>query len=161
MLPVGRMYEGCPAFADPIPTAQEFIDGIPHKSTDTAASGALGEVLRAMHSRKMHYYTILKDEMELSNLKFKQAFPDLGPASGGTHPLSEDGWRRLTHAWKFNTTAVYVKHMLTKHGGELCSVGNEVWELFPASGGNHRKACFWHYQFATMVAESNQDAVIQ
>ena len=114
-----------------------------------------------MHSRKMHYYTILKDEMELSNLKFNEAFPDLSPASGGKHPLSDEGWRRLTSAWKFNTTSDYVKHMLTLHDGELRSVGNEAWERIPASGGIHRKACFWHYQFATKVAESNQDAVIQ
>ena len=99
--------------------------------------------------------------MELGECpKFNEAFPDLGPASEGAHPLNDDGWARVTNGWNMKTEADYLKHVLTRHDGEMRSVGNEVWERIPASGGIHRKACFWQYQFATTVAESNQGAVI-
>ena len=50
-----------------------------------------------MHSRKMYYFLKkLKPNIEANNgIKFVQAFPDLGPASGGTLPLGKDSQDRL------------------------------------------------------------------
>ena len=53
--------------------------------------------------------------------------------------------------WGVRSHADYVKHILTKHGGEARLVGEATWVPFPASGGqvSVRNARFWHCQFAT------------
>ena len=81
--------------ADPIPLLDEFVTGIPHKSD--SAPGELWCFVRAMHSRKMYYFLKkLKPNIEANNgIKFVQAFPDLGPASGGALPLGKDNQDRL------------------------------------------------------------------
>ena len=145
------VYAGLPAFADPIPSAEEFISGITHKNSNPVNRGQMWDVLRAMHSRKMHYFPRLKDDMSDQALRFNLAFPDLSPDSGGTQPLGEDGWQRLYEAFKLSRPADYVKHILTLHDGEVRMVGSGDWELLPASGGTFRRACFWHYQFASKV----------
>jgi len=57
----------------------------------------LWDFVRAMHSRKIYYFLKkLKPNIEANNgIKFVQAFPDLGPASGGKLPLGKDNQDRL------------------------------------------------------------------
>ena len=115
----------------------------------------LFDVPRAFASTKMHYFTKLKKRIEAGELmrptewKFEDAFPDSSPASGGTQPLSEEGWETLRHEMRLQTKADWVKHILTKHDGEVRLVGYSLWAPFPASGGNVANAKFWSYQFAS------------
>ena len=145
-----------PSYANPIPTAQEFIAGIDHHNSNPDHQGVKWDVVRALQSTKMHYLTQLKKFMEDpasgGNLerKFQEAFPNLMPPSGGMEPLDDGMWQRLEWEFNVNTEADYVKHILTKHDGEARLVHDiDKWEPFQASGGNVYNARFWHYQFVS------------
>ena len=45
---------------NPLPEAQDYIDGIDHKSSNANVRGVLLNVPQAIHTCKMHYYTLLK-----------------------------------------------------------------------------------------------------
>ena len=68
---------------------QEWVEGIPHRGGPASASGEDWQVLRAWHSKKMHYLAKLAAEFkEERSQKVLVAFPDLSPASGGVNPLA-------------------------------------------------------------------------
>ena len=50
-------------FAEPIPTATAFIDGIDHRNNNPSKVGQKWCVPRAIHSSKMHYLTKIQREM--------------------------------------------------------------------------------------------------
>ena len=155
-----EVYEQLPALADPIPGPEpdEWISGVPHYSAKESASGELWSVLRAMHSRKMHYATkltrVLKDDPETKLIK---CWPDLSPASGGRQPLSSENQRNLVQAFQMKGPMGMIKHIFTWHDGEVRRVGEERWDPFPVSDGQIAKACFWQYQFCKKVGASNQN----
>jgi len=148
-----------PLLADPIPSPDEFVTGIPHKSD--SASEPRWDFVRAMHSRKIYYLLKrLKPNIEAKkSAKFLEAFPDLSPASGGTLPLGKENQDRLREQLGCNSWADYLKHILTLHDGEVRLAGNGGdsggWDVFPVSGGMLRKQCFWHYQYM-FEAETRQ-----
>ena len=155
-----NIYTQLPSLADPIPSPEEFISGIPHKSSNPSASGELWPVLRAMHSRKMHYLTRLAQKVdEGPKKKLATCWPDTSPASGGLamYPLSVENQRNMGESWKIKKNSDYLKHLLALHDGEVRRVGWTMSTPFAASGGNLQKACFWQYQFCNQVVASNQD----
>ena len=154
---MARLYDELPGLADPIPSPDEFVTGIPHKSD--SAREPRWDFVRAMHSRKIYYLLKrLKPNIEANkSAKFVQAFPDLSPASGGTLPLGKENQDRLREQLGCNSWADYLKHILTLHDGEVRLVGNGGWEVFPVSGGMLRKQCFWHYQYMFEVVGCSQD----
>ena len=154
-------------YASPIPQASEFLTGVPHKSTNNKLD-KLVEVVHALHTTKMHYYTQLKEQFEKQaqlpapggaqpasgadkRWKFDEAYPNLMPPSEGLEPLTPESWREYQANYNIKDHAEYVKHILAKHDGEARFVGEATWVPFPASGGiNPTNARFWHYQFATV-----------
>ena len=93
----------------------------------------------------------------LERWKFADAFPNLSPPSCGLEAHTEESWLRLQTQFGLRSKAEFVKHILTKHDGEARLVVDDGWIPFPVSDGglypgvqtSIRKACFWHYQFAT------------
>ena len=157
-----------PTYANPIPAAWEFMDGIPHHNDNPDNEGALWNVVRAIASTKMHYYARIQQQMAsatraasgaaASNLsqrllvlqgqggaKFQEAFPYL-PRGGTVECLQPPTWDFLKRKFKMTTHAEYVKHILNNHDGEARFVGDTGWTRLPDDAV--RKACFWHYQFA-------------
>ena len=93
-------------------------------------------VSRAIATTKMHYLSQLQGwlrqkecDRPLEGHRFYEAYPDLSPASGGTLPMTEVGWRAVG-SLKVNDGADYIKHVLTKHEGEAKFVGDEQWQEF-------------------------------
>ena len=100
----------------------------------------------------MHYYTLLKEEMEnaprSSSWKFPMEFPDIAPFIALVVPLTEATWRVLQGPpLRIRTTAIYLQQILTLHDGEVRFVGIPGWKPFQASGGQQYKACYWHPQY--------------
>jgi hypothetical protein len=146
-------------YADPIPRQQDFINGIDHKNNNPRNSGQMWDVVRALHSRKMHYWSkLIKVIEQTPDLKFCEAHPHLSPASGGTQRMGDRTWQSLKKEMGLQSKADYVKHMLTMHDGEVRLVGAEDFyialeEFAPGESLYH--PCFWNYQFATH-AETRQ-----
>ena len=136
-------------WANPIPSAENFVNGVSHWNNNSANLNKLWDVVRATHSTKMHYFSKLKADMSSDALRFNQSFPDLSPESDGHDRLSDSTWQHLQQAFDLNDKTDYVKHILAKHDGEARMLSDHSWDPFPASGGNVRQACYWHYQFAT------------
>ena len=144
-----QVWDQVPEFADPMPSAAEFISGIPHKNSDPKNKDQFWAVERAFASNKMHYYTKLRRQMlgeteASADWPFLQAFPDLSPASGGMNPLTDDAWNLLKEEMGLQNYADYLKHILTKHEGEAKLAVDLGWVPLHE---NHHKACFWSYQF--------------
>ena len=98
--------DGLLGYADPVPTQDEWQEGIPHMNDNPRNFGHLWDVVRAFQSRKMHYYTRIRDDMlKDSKLNIWAAFPDLSPASGGTDRLSEGQWQSLKKHFGLQTKA--------------------------------------------------------
>ena len=147
-----RLMQVLPAYADPLPSAEEFVTGIEHKSDNADKAGQKWDVPRAFHSRKMHYLPRLRAEvMENIDWPFHAAYPDLRPASGGRQRLPLHAWKTIQQLFKARDGPEYVKHICAAHDGELRLLDNWKWVPFPASGGSINQACFWHYQFARQV----------
>ena len=142
------------SYCDPIPDAQAFLTGIPHKNDKPSKAGQLWDVVRALASKKVHYWAQLKD-----------AVWGLGAASGAPAPFCEaypdavlgDGWTALTRealeATKYHAGIAddndYVKHILHKHDGEVRHWGARWWTEVPdADVESLFNVKFWHYQFA-------------
>ena len=154
-----EIYEELPSMCDPIPEWHEIIKGIGHYSNNVSASGEKWPMLRAMHSRKMHYWNKLKNRLEKysDRIPFAKSWPDTSPASGGINPLSKDNVEGLSREFGIKTSAEFVKHLLTLHDGEVRLVGESHWVSSPVDISVLRKACFWQYQFCHEVVTSNVD----
>jgi len=144
--------------ADPIPASGGYLYGIEHFNSLLSRTSPLQDVVRAIHSKKMHYFPKVKQKMEAhQGLAFNKSFPDMSPASGGTKRLSEEGWQTLKTEWQLSGYDEYVKHICELHAGEARLVGETWWQSLegdlnaPASGGEYKKACFWHCQFMSHV----------
>ena len=55
---LARLYR----FADPTPNLQEFWEGISHYNKDPVNANALFDLVRAIASRQMHYFTKIKGD---------------------------------------------------------------------------------------------------
>ena len=151
------LYNDLPGFANPIPTAQEFVEGIPHHNSSPDNAGKKFDVVRAFHSTKMHYIPKLNkalidsgDAASGAKITFQDAFPNLLPPFGGDVAVDEFHWGKLKSELNVHTEADYLKHILTKHDGEVRLVADDQqWEVLPASGGSPYQACYWHYQFCS------------
>lgn len=67
-------------FAEPIPTAQEFVEGIDHQNNNPVNLGTKWSVPRALQSNKMHYFTKFKREWLSTadaGLVFCEAWPKI------------------------------------------------------------------------------------
>ena len=141
-----RIYEQLPNVGDPIPSVYEWMDGIEHYNTDSKERGKTQNVLRALHSKKIHYYNKLRAVIEnKDDTKLTLCWPDLSPASGGRWPLGFKNQQNLVQTFAFRSAASYLKHILTFHDGEVRTVGHEWWCEFPQMC-NVYQACFWQYQ---------------
>ena len=145
------LYENVPDWCDPIPTASEWISGIPHWSENSQVRGQKWDPIRARHSRKFYYLSKLEQIWEAApdDMPLTQCFPDSNPAAGGLQPLSHVNKRNLFHKYNIINDFALVKHIANMHDGELRQVGEEVWDIFPAPGGNPThilKPVFWHHQ---------------
>ena len=157
-----------PQYANPLPTASEFMEGIPHKNDDPMNKGALWNVVQALASTKMHYYAYLQQQMtsatraasgaaasvleqraiapqDVDVARFQEVFPYV-PPGGVVEPLTEATWSSLQKEFNLSTHVEYVQHILDSHDGEARLVGDTGWNRLPAEQAS--KACFWHYQFA-------------
>ena len=129
-----------PRYAEPIPTAQEFMEGIGHRNNKEDVRGQLWDVARAIASAKVHYLPKIQALVMKTACVFAEAKPDLSTRSDGNHPLSESSWIDLKRAFangkfaKVDTFADYMKHILHKHDGEARLVGDAQWEPFSAYG---------------------------
>ena len=85
--------------ANPLPTPQEYIVGLDHKNDREENVGVKFYVIKALHSRKIHYYTKLKTRMgdihAREPWRFPDCYPDTLPVSGGFFPLTEQTWEAL------------------------------------------------------------------
>ena len=144
-----RLWKDLYKEADPIPSAEEFVTGIDHYNSRDSNRGLAFNVVRAIHSRKMHYYTIMTKEMTTKpELAFNKQFPFISTASG-VQPMSNDTWLRIQRDLNVKSKEEFVKHILTAHDGEARLIGDDGWQEFPASGGAKPcNACFWSYQYA-------------
>ena len=50
---------------NPLLDAQDYIDGIGHKSSNANVRGLLLNVPQAIHTCKMHYYTLLEKKWKM------------------------------------------------------------------------------------------------
>ena len=90
-----------------------------------------------------------------------QCFPDTNPANGGLQALSHVN--KQNQCCQIKDNMELVKHIVSLHDGELRQVGEAVWELFPAPGGEHLdlfKAVFWHHQTITEAFEKPRSKAI-
>ena len=55
-----QVWDQIPSFSDPIPSAHEFIYGIPHSNSEPENENKKWDVARAIASTKIHYLTSLK-----------------------------------------------------------------------------------------------------
>jgi hypothetical protein len=109
-------------WADPIPEPYEFVQGIEHYNANPDnRNRTKWLVVRAVTSRKMHYYTMLKSDVEGV---FHMEHPDLSPASGGSKKLEVESWRRLKKTFHLEDFNDYLKHILPKHDGEARLLGD-------------------------------------
>ena len=130
--------------ADPIPNAEELLQGIGHKDDAPEHRDELWELLRALGSRKVHYLPeLMRDFLGASGAKgpsaFSHAFPDA---------VFSDGWRARTDQ-EFQEavarlpgdgTKECAKHELARHDGEVQywgTAGN--WRPFPAERKNRTR----------------------
>ena len=140
---------GLDRYCEPIPDAQAFLTGIPHKNDEPKKKGQLWDVVRALASKKVHYRAQLKDAVwgglgAASGAPFCEAYPDA---------VLGDGWNALTRealeATKIVNDDDYVKHILHKHDGEVRHWGARWWTQVPDDYvWVLTNVKFWHYQFA-------------
>ena len=147
-----ELFENVPDWCDAIPTAREWISGIPHWNSNPAAAGKKWDPIRARQSRKFYYFEELKQVWEAApdDMPLLQCFPDTNPANGGgLQPLSHVNKTNLRRRFNIENDFELMKHIANLHDGELRMVGEETWEMLPAPGGNHEdlfKYVFWHHQ---------------
>jgi hypothetical protein len=140
-----------PSFAQPMPSAHDFVKGIPHHSDKE--KDKLWPVVEAIASTKMHYLTKIKQYFDgdhdsaSGEWLFDKMWPDTSPESNGSHPLSEEGVQRLYREGLVKNKADHVKHILTKHDGEARIIIDQGYERLP-DGVDIHDACFWQYQYA-------------
>ena len=127
----------------------------------------LFDVVRAIHTKKMHYLNKVQESMKDAThkselLKFMTCYPDTSPASGGYTRLNPKGWDWL-RVLGLSDWPDFVKHIVAQHAGEARMVGDCWWEdlveMTPqwdkdgirVSDGLEiaRKPCFWHHQLMT------------
>ena len=115
-------------YADPIPVADGFLTGIPHKSNQSN-QGLMYDVVRAIHSTKLHYLAKVRRAMDDDPaLMINRVLPDMSPASGGTRRLSDQAWQMLKQDWALRDPGDFIKHIVEKHAGEARLVGDPWWE---------------------------------
>ena len=86
--------ESLMTYADPIPAPGGYMKGIEH--FNSLMKFKLHDVVRAIHSKKMHYVPKVQSAMNQSQgMKFNAHFPDMDPAIGGTKRLSPQAWQKL------------------------------------------------------------------
>ena len=169
--------------ANPLPSFEDWVWGIHHKSNREEHAGQLWEPVRAIHSNKMFCLKQLGEAMlaasgapepaaaehalpvrerggrQRRGLVFTEAFPDTRD-SGGVLPLEDSGWSMLRLEFGIYTHAAWVKHLLNMHDGEVRFVGDPWWKDCPASGGSGwvdpsvSHVKFWHSQ--TMRTEKTR-----
>ena len=134
--------------ANPIPSAEEFVEGMQHHNSAPEYKDEKFNVVRAIASTKVHYWK--KMEPMLTNWPFpvfNSQYPHLDTADG-VRLLTSEAWYRIQCELKVDTEYRYVLHLLNKHEGEARFVGEEGWYKFPASDGVQPwNARFWNYQF--------------
>ena len=149
----GRLWKKLHEYANPIPSAKDFVEGMEHYNSRPDHINELFKVPRAIASTKMHYLTKIKERMDTdSNMKFNKLFPFVDPEdpAADVRPLSVQMWDEIKAKLRISDHKDYVKHLLNAHEGEARFVGDlDTWEEFPVSGGRqHWNACYWSYQFA-------------
>ena len=87
----GKVRAGIKLHADPIPSAAEFLTGIPHKNSAPEHKDYYWPPVRAIASSKMDCQFKLQQTIgeKIKGWAFTKAFPDLDPASGGQEPLGQ------------------------------------------------------------------------
>ena len=140
------------SYCDPIPDAQDFLTGIPHKNDKPSKAGQLWDVVRALASKKVHYRARLEEEVwgpaAASGAPFCEAYPDavLGDGFGA---LTAQAFEASKRSANLATDSDYVKHILHKHDGEVRHWGARWWKPVPDDHvGELTNVKFWHYQFA-------------
>ena len=139
-------------YCEPIPSAHEFLTGLPHRNDSAVKAGQLWDVVRALASKKMHYLAKLKREVwgddvgAASGAPFSEAYPDavLGDGSNALEAWAFEGTK---NQMGIRTDDEYVKHILNKHDGEVRHWGSYSWTPVP-DGVDIADVRFWHYQFA-------------
>ena len=148
-------------FANPIPSAREFVEGMGHRNDNPENEDVLFDVPRAIATCKMHYMRkVQKMMVENANSqpawKFVENWPDLTAASGAIEPLTHTNWLRIKETMHVKNHSDYLKHILTKREGEAKFVSDPEWMPFPDGvdfdPGNAR---FWDYQFVTTLEVRN------
>ena len=61
---INNLWRQFPRYAQPMPTAYEFLNGIPHKNDQPQNADVLWPVYRALHSTKMHYLTNMAKDLD-------------------------------------------------------------------------------------------------
>ena len=149
-------------YADPIPAIGGFIEGIEHFNM-TLKRERKHDVVRAIHSKKMHYLRKVQRAMADKPCRtFKSDMPDMSPVSNGSKRLSQSAWDHIKDVWRLDGKVDYIKHICEAHAGEARLCGESWWQEldmtlrkdgYSVTGEEHKKACFWHYQYM-----SNLDA---
>ena len=141
-------------YCEPIPSAHEFLTGIPHRNNSADKAGELWDVVRALASKKVHYFAKMKRELwgpdvgaaSGARLRFSEAYPD-AVLGDGSNALAAWAFERTKTEMGLRTDDAYVKHILNKHDGEVRHWGSYPWTPVP-EGVDIADLKFWHYQFA-------------
>ena len=115
--------EPSPGVRRPHPGSCGLLAGHPAQENGHDIQRPVWDVVRAIASNKMHYYTIFLKHMRegASDLRiqpFVWAWPDLPPASGGLEPLGTDAWLKVKAEMQLKGEGDDLEHILNKHEGE-------------------------------------------
>ena len=142
-----------PLGATPLPSAEEYLEGIP--SFSAREWNWLKDVAQAVASRKLHYLPRLQRWMRDGWLPlFCSEMPDTSPASGGQYLLMDEDWQQMSFDMGLGDRADFIKHLLHKHDGEARLVRDD-WKPWPGDRPSPYAASFWHHQYATVPETRN------
>ena len=96
-------------WAQPIPKAKEFVEGIGHYNSEPQYNDVKFIVPRTIASTQMHYYTRMIPKLtDTPEPLFNSLYPHLNTASG-VQPLT---WLRIKSELKVESEVRYVLHLL-------------------------------------------------
>ena len=149
-----------PGHAQPMPSAYDFVAGIPHKNRDKLEQNPADKLwapVKAIASWKMHGLPVLgkhldgKHDSAAGEWYFDKVFPDtvsrMSDWNGDVLPLPNTCKQKLIRGGLFKNDYELTRNILTLHDGEARIVIDRGFEPFPADV-DIRNARFWHYQFA-------------
>ena len=147
---IEQLHRNC----DSTPTALEIINGISHFSDKKEFQHQRWDIVRAYASQKMHYLAWLRLDFNVpleAKSALASAWPHLKRGSAGDPqvvclPRHSAAWKVLREEFGIKSVPDFLKHLFTKHDGEVRLIQDNGWKRLEPAHALHPR--FWHSQFS-------------